>query len=97
MTCLDKKQNEKILFNIQTRDPPTRARENTAIWRNCLARKSLVVRQGEGESGFGSNVRFLLLVQVVKERQQQRRNGKEGVLKALGGREEGTWRYPYMG
>ena len=46
--------------------------------------KSLVVRQGEGESGFGSNVRFLLLVQVVKERHQQRRNGKEGVLKALG-------------
>ena len=44
----------------------------------------MVVRHGEGESGFGSNVRFLLLVQVVKERQQLRRNGKEGVVKALG-------------
>ena len=38
-----------------------------------------------GESGFGSNVRFLLLVQVVNER----RNGKEGILKGLRGGREG--------
>ena len=44
---------------------------------------------GRGESGFGSNVRFLLLVQVVKERQQLRRNGKEGILKGLRGGREG--------